>query len=124
MKLTKEQQQEIKDQQSLEQKTKRVTVPALEKILYNLKQTLVQLCLENRLIALRHVCVSLPHAGSTSVSSMNTLLCHRPSMNTLGGFRGRRDQVVVELQIVLSQRCLPHRLLHRPRYFRYLSHQR
>ena len=34
MKLTKEQQQEIKDQQSIEQKTKRVTVPALEKILY------------------------------------------------------------------------------------------
>ncbi len=34
MKLTKEQQQEIKDQQSQENKTKRVTVAALENILY------------------------------------------------------------------------------------------
>jgi thymidylate synthase (FAD) len=34
MKLTKEQQQEIKDQQSQENQTKRVTVPELEKILY------------------------------------------------------------------------------------------
>ena len=34
MKLTKEQTQEIKDQQSQENKTKRVTVPELEKILY------------------------------------------------------------------------------------------
>ena len=34
MKLTKEQEQEIKDQQSLENKTKRVTSSALEKILY------------------------------------------------------------------------------------------
>ena len=35
MKLTKEQAQEIKDQQSQESKTKRVTVPELEKILYD-----------------------------------------------------------------------------------------
>ena len=34
MKLTKEQSQEIKDQQSQENKTKRVTAPELEKILY------------------------------------------------------------------------------------------
>ena len=34
MKLTKEQQQEIKDQQSQENKTKRVTVAELENILY------------------------------------------------------------------------------------------
>ena len=34
MKLTKEQQQEIKDQQSQEHKTKRVTAPLLEEILY------------------------------------------------------------------------------------------
>ena len=34
MKLTKEQTQEIKDQQSQENKTKRVTAPELEKILY------------------------------------------------------------------------------------------
>jgi len=34
MKLTKEQQEEIKNQQSQESKTKRVTVPELEKILY------------------------------------------------------------------------------------------
>ena len=34
MKLTKEQQQEIKDQQSQSNKTKRVTVTELEKILY------------------------------------------------------------------------------------------
>ncbi len=35
MKLTKEQEQEIKDQQSQENKTKRVTAPELEKILYD-----------------------------------------------------------------------------------------
>jgi len=35
MKLTKEQAQEIKDQQSQENKTKRATAPELEKILYN-----------------------------------------------------------------------------------------
>ena len=35
MKLTKEQTQEIKDQQSQENKTKRVTAPELEKILYD-----------------------------------------------------------------------------------------
>jgi len=35
MKLTNEQSQEIKDQQSQENKTKRVTAPELEKILYN-----------------------------------------------------------------------------------------
>ena len=34
MKLTKEQQEEIKNQQSQESKTKRVTVPELEKVLY------------------------------------------------------------------------------------------
>ena len=34
MKLTKEQSQEIKDQQSQKNQTKRVTVPALENILY------------------------------------------------------------------------------------------
>ena len=34
MKLTKEQSQEIKDQQSQENKTKRVTAPELEKILF------------------------------------------------------------------------------------------
>ena len=34
MKLTKEQSNEIKDQQSQQNKTKRVTAPALEKILY------------------------------------------------------------------------------------------
>ena len=34
MKLTKEQQQEIKNQQSQESKTKRVSAPELEKILY------------------------------------------------------------------------------------------
>ena len=34
MKLTKEQQEEIKNQQSNESKTKRVTVPELEKVLY------------------------------------------------------------------------------------------
>ena len=34
MKLTKEQSQEIKDQQSQKNETKRVTVPTLEKILY------------------------------------------------------------------------------------------
>ena len=34
MKLTKEQAQEIKDQQSQENNTKRVTAPELEKILY------------------------------------------------------------------------------------------
>ena len=34
MKLTKEQAQEIKDQQSQENKTKRVSAPELEKILY------------------------------------------------------------------------------------------
>ena len=34
MKLTKEQAQEIKDQQNQENKTKRVTAPELEKILY------------------------------------------------------------------------------------------
>ena len=34
MKLTKEQTQEIKDQQSQENKTKRVTAPELEKILF------------------------------------------------------------------------------------------
>ena len=34
MKLTSEQAQEIKDQQSQEYKTKRVTAPELEKILY------------------------------------------------------------------------------------------
>ena len=34
MKLTKEQTQEIKDQQSQENNTKRVTAPELEKILY------------------------------------------------------------------------------------------
>ena len=34
MKLTKEQAQEIKDQQLQENKTKRVTAPELEKILY------------------------------------------------------------------------------------------
>ena len=34
MKLTKEQSQEIKDQQSQQNKTKRVTAPALENILY------------------------------------------------------------------------------------------
>ena len=34
MKLTKEQSQEIKDQQSQQNKTKRVTVPEVEKILY------------------------------------------------------------------------------------------
>ena len=34
MKLTKEQIQEIKDQQSQQNSTKRVTVPELEKILY------------------------------------------------------------------------------------------
>ena len=34
MKLTKEQSQEIKDQQSQQNQTKRVTVPGLEKILY------------------------------------------------------------------------------------------
>ena len=34
MKLTKEQEQEIKEQQSQETKTKRVTAPNLEKILY------------------------------------------------------------------------------------------
>ena len=36
MKLTKEQSQEIKDQQSQQNKTKRVTAPELEKILYEL----------------------------------------------------------------------------------------
>ena len=35
MKLTQEQQQEIKDQQSQENKTKRVTVADLENILYD-----------------------------------------------------------------------------------------
>jgi len=34
MKLTKEQSQEIKDQQSQQNQTKRVTAPALENILY------------------------------------------------------------------------------------------
>ena len=34
MKLTKEQSQEIKDQQSQQNQTKRVTAPELEKILY------------------------------------------------------------------------------------------
>ena len=34
MNLTKEQKQEIKDQQSQENKTKRVTAPELEKVLY------------------------------------------------------------------------------------------
>jgi len=34
MKLTKEQAQEIKDQQSQQNKTRRVTAPALENILY------------------------------------------------------------------------------------------
>ena len=34
MKLTKEQSQEIKDQQSQQNQTKRVTVPALESVLY------------------------------------------------------------------------------------------
>ena len=34
MKLTKEQEQEIKDQQNQETRTKRVTAPELEKILY------------------------------------------------------------------------------------------
>ena len=34
MKLTKEQAQDIKDQQSQDNKTKRVTAPELEKILY------------------------------------------------------------------------------------------
>ena len=34
MKLTKEQSQEIKDQQKQENKTKRVTAPELEKVLY------------------------------------------------------------------------------------------
>ena len=34
MKLTKEQKQEIRDQQNQENKTKRVTAPELEKILY------------------------------------------------------------------------------------------
>ena len=34
MKLTKEQAQDIKDQQNQEHKTKRVTAPELEKILY------------------------------------------------------------------------------------------
>ena len=34
MKLTKEQQQEIKNQQSQESKTKRVSAPELEKVLY------------------------------------------------------------------------------------------
>ena len=34
MKLTKEQAQEIKDQQSQQNKTKRVTAPELEKVLY------------------------------------------------------------------------------------------
>ena len=35
MKLTIEQKQEIKDQQSQQNKTKRVTVPELEKVLYD-----------------------------------------------------------------------------------------
>ena len=40
MKLTKEQSQEIKDQQSQQNQTKRVTVPALESILYEAMPTL------------------------------------------------------------------------------------
>ena len=40
MKLSKEQEQEIKDQQSQQNKTKRVTVLALEDILYEAKPAL------------------------------------------------------------------------------------
>ena len=40
MKLTKEQSQEIQDQQSQKHQTKRVTVPALENILYDARPAL------------------------------------------------------------------------------------
>tara|TARA_B100000586_G_C19971267_1_gene367897 strand:- start:283 stop:432 length:150 start_codon:yes stop_codon:yes gene_type:complete len=49
MKLTKEQQQEIKDQQFQQHKTKRVTAPLLEEILYREMRSRVFAYYETRL---------------------------------------------------------------------------